>query len=180
MNWANRIMGCVSEYIDQRGKNMGGYITVEQAQNAMQAAQQQAQLQNQYAQQQAALGNAWNQASISGGGYASQQAKEKPITLGAYHLTNNAAWTFDELNDEGSVYNMTLQTAVDLAINKFGSGWFKDEATTEALEENKDFWLKVMHKLFNNKRLVREDCYEPGTFMNVVAWKILDEDHGNS
>ena len=47
MKWAKKIMGCVSEYIDQRGKNMatgGNYITAEQArQNAMNAAQQQSQ-----------------------------------------------------------------------------------------------------------------------------------------
>ena len=139
----------------------GNYITQAQA----------AQLQQQHAMVQAQMQNA----------YAQSQAKEpKRTMLGDYQLELSKTWTFEELNDEGSVYNMPLQTAVDLAINKFGSGWFKDEATADALEENTEFWLSLLHKLYSNKRLLRENCRMPDSLGAIVAWKILDTDHGNS
>lgn len=183
MKWAKKIMGCVSEYIDQRGKNMatnGGYTTIQQAQTAMQAAQQQAQLQNQYAmaQQQAAMNNAWNQASISGGMCANPTAM--PPTLATINLSGERLYTLEELNGEGSVYNMPLQTAVDLAINKFGSGWFKDETTAEALEENASFWVQVMSKLWQQKRLERQQIRHFDREEITTAWKILDTDHGDN
>jgi type II secretory pathway pseudopilin PulG len=145
-------------------------------QNAMMQSQQatqnsymqRAQLQMQMAQQQAAMNNA-------------QQAQATiRKTLGHYLLENNADWTLDELNDEGSVYNMPLQTAIDLAISTFGSGWFRDESTVKTLEENTDFWIKVMSKLFKARCLKKETVRDFNLDKITTAWKILDTDHGNS
>lgn len=165
----------------ERRKTMaanGGYIAAAQAR---QLGVQQAQLKSQYnqalAQQQAAMNNAWNQASVLGQ-YANPTAT--PSTLAVTNLSGERLYTFEELNDEGSVYNMPLQTAVDLAINKFGSGWFKDETTAEALEENQDFWVQVMSKLWQQKRLERQQVRHFDRDEITTAWKILDTDHGNN
>ena len=183
MKWAKKIMGCVSEYIDKRGKSMATACTSTAGQPHWGTSQlQMAQLQSQYnqalAQQRAAMNSAWNQASISGGGYANPTAA--PSTLAVTNLNGDRLYTIEELNDEGSVYNMPLQTAVDLAINKFGSGWFKDETTAEALEENSSFWVQVMSKLWQQERLERQQVRHFDRDEITTAWKILDEDHGNS
>ena len=132
---------------------------------------QAAQLQQKYAMAQAQAQNA----------YAQRQATRPEVaTLGQHDLTQPPCYTFDELNDEGSVYNMKLQVAVDLAINTFGSGWFKDETTAEALDENQAFWLKVMHKLFKNQRLLHERYRSVERDEYRMAWKILDTGHENN
>jgi len=162
----------------EQKKYAGGELLGNAAQQGITgwgAAQQAVDLQNakahmQMAQQQAAMNNA----------YAQQIRPVDFKTLGCFHLGNNADWTFDELNDEGSVYNMAVQTAIDLAINKFGSRWFKDDETATALEENKDFWLKVMSKLFKAGNLQKETWRDFDRDLVQTAWKILDIDHGNS
>lgn len=184
------IVGCVSNYIGKEKHDMsisgnegmyagGGLLGQATPHNtllgnaAQQATQnsyiQRAQLQMQMAQQQAAMNNA----------YATQHVPA-PNTLAAFNLGANSVYTFEDLNDEGSVYNMPLQTAVDLAINVFGSGWFKDYDTAKALEENTDFLIKVMSKLYKAGRLKCETCRDFNLDQAITAWKILDTDHGNS
>ncbi len=147
-----------------------GYNNAQQAQ----LAQQNAQYQNALAQSMLHTKNQMAGSILNGAfsGYATQQAIQK--TLSAFNLHGNAEYTFEELNDEGSVYNMPLQTAVDLAINMFGSGWFKDEDTVKTLEENTDFLIKVMAKLFKAGRLKCETCRQPDALGSITAWKILD------
>jgi hypothetical protein len=114
------------------------------------------------------------------GGYAAQATQTQVVrTLAAFNLQGDYTPTFEELNDEGSIYNMPIQTAIDLAINKFGSGWFKDEATQDALDENTKFWLEIMSKLFKAGHLVCERCHQVDKDEIIVAWKIKDTDHGN-
>lgn len=175
-----KAMGCVSEFIDQRGKNTAtNWGAAQQALDLQQLKMQQqaAMLHNTAAQQRAQLVNAWNQASVVGQ-YATPTTPA--LTLATTNLSGEFLYTIEELNDEGSVYNMPLQTAVDLAINKFGSGWFKDKTTAEALEENSSFWVQVMSKLWQQKRLERQQVRHFDRDEITTAWKILDEDHGNS
>jgi hypothetical protein len=161
-----------------QGQYAGGGLLGQAAQQGYNNAQQSqlaqlAQYEMQMAQQQAAMSNAFAQQAT-----AKQAAISK--TLSAFNLRADAVYTFEELNDEGSVYNMPLQTAVDLAITMFGSGWFKDDDTAKTLEENTDFLAKVMAKLFKAGRLKCETCRQPDALGSITAWKILDTDHGNS
>jgi type II secretory pathway pseudopilin PulG len=184
------IVGCVSNYIGKEKHDMGisgneglyaGGGLLGQAvdfQNAMMQsqlaqldAQQRAQMNMAAAQRQAAMNNAFS---------GHQQGQELSRALSTFNLNANSLYTFDELNDEGSVYNMPLQTAIDLALNTFGSGWFRDESTVKTLEENTDFWIKVLSKIGKAGRLKCETCRDFNTDTVKTAWKILDTDHGNS
>ena len=150
-----------------------GYSQLGNAAQQRQLQQSQMQLQMAAAQQQA-----YN--NMFGGGSGSfQQGQEGGRTLSAFNLNANSLYTFDELNDEGSVYNMPLQTAIDLAINTFGSGWFRDESTVKTLEENTDFWIKVLSKIGKAGRLKCETCRDFNTDTLKTAWKILDTDHAD-
>ena len=175
MKWAKKIMGCVSEYIDQRGKNMatgGNYITAAQAQMQL----EQAKLQNQYAQQQAQLSNAWNQASISGGGSTTQPVKKTFGTMNGGLLVP----TFEELEDPDSAFNLPLEALATMWGARFGYRWVKDEDTAAALEENTSMWLTVLKRLADAGRIEVQQFRHPAQLGYDTAWKLIEKDHGNS
>ena len=174
MKWAKKIMGCVSEYIDQRGKNMatgGNYITAAQAQVQL----EQAKLQNQYAQQQAKIANAWNQASISGGGSTTQPVKKTFGTMNGGLLVP----TFEELEDPDSAFNLPLEALATMWGARFGYRWVKDEDTAAALEENTSMWLTVLKRLADAGRIEVQQFRHPAQLGYDTAWKLIEKDHGN-
>ena len=182
-------MGCVGDFIGRERHDMG-YQAIDLQQERIkemqtQLAMQQAQIQQDAYNQAVQLGSKGYNTMFGGSGsgtISSGQYIHQPTraTLGAYPLDNVVPnVTFEELNDAGSVYNMELQTAIDLAINKFGSGWFKDEDTADAMEENAKFWLQVMSKLFKAGNLVHERYNQSDKTDAGIAWKIRDIDHGN-
>lgn len=174
-------MGCVSEFIDKRGKNMGSYITVEQA-------AQQAQLQNQYAmaQQQAMMNNAAAQMSgISGlaqGGYFQQAYGQQPTpqyakTFGMMFGAHLKLPTLEELDDPDSAFNLPIEALSTMWGARFGYRWVPDESTTAALEENEDLWLRVVKRLFDAGMLVHEQYRRPDTDATKVAWKLIEKEN---
>ena len=175
MKWAKKIMGCVSEYIDQRGKSMGNYITVEQAQ--MQ--REQAKLQNQYAQQQAQLANAWNNAAgMAQGGYAAQQAQNYRPTLGS--TPKGQSPTFEQLEDPDSPFNLSLEALCNMWGARFGYRWVKDEDTADALEENSDMWSLVAQRLLDAGLLIHQQYRHLDMLGMGVAWKLVEKDHASN
>ena len=171
-------MGCVSEFIDQRGKNMAmdWKDALAQRQNAM----QQAQLQNQYAmaQQQAMMNNAWTQAGISVGGHASQQHAPVKKTFSTLH-GSITAFIFEELDDPDSAFNLPLDALATMWGARFGYRWVKDEDTAAALEENENMWITVLKRLSDAGRIEAQQFRHPDKLGYDTAWK-LKEDHGNS
>ena len=164
-----KAMGCVSEYIDQRGKSMvtnGGYITSAAQQSAM----QQAQLQNQYAQQQAAMNNA----------YAAQQAQ--PInyrqTIGSTPKVGMP--TFEQLEDPDSPFNLSLEALAVMWGARFGYRWVKDEDTADAIEENEEMWSLVSSRLLEAGMLIHQQYRHPDKLGVGQAWKLIEKDHGNN
>lgn len=190
------IVGCVSNYIGKEKHDMsisgnegmyagGGLLGQATPHNTLlgNAAQQstlamrQSQLQMHMAQQQAQMA----QNMVNSYHQAQQAQTPRRSTLSDWPLDGkDTSYTFEDLNDAGSVYNMELQTAIDLAINKFGSRWFKDADTADALEENTKFWIQVMRKLYNASHLIHERCHHVDRDEVTIAWKIRDTDHGNS
>ena len=168
-----KAMGCVSEFIDQRGKNMGGYITAEQARRQAQMAQ----LQNQYAlaQQQAQMSGV---SGLAQGGYASQQHARVKKTFSTLHGTITAP-TFEELDDPDSAFNLPLDALATMWGARFGYRWVKDEATAAALEENESMWITVLKRLSDAGRIEVQQFRHPAQLGYDVAWK-LKEDHGNN
>lgn len=173
-----KAMGCISEFIDQRGKYMAmdWKDALAQQQNAM----QQAQLQNQYAmaQQQAMMNNAWTQAGISVGGHASQQHARVKKTFNTLHGSITVP-TFEELDDPDSAFNLPLGVLATMWGARFGYRWVKDEDTTAALEENENMWLTVLKRLSDAGRIEVQQFRHPAQLGYDIAWK-LKEDHGNS
>lgn len=176
-------MGCVSEYIDQRGKSMatgGNYITAAQA-------AQQAQLQsNQYAvaQQQALMNNAAAQMSgLSGlaqGGYVSQQATKPENfrqTLGS--TPKGLSPTFEQLEDPDSPFNLSLEALSIMWGARFGYRWVKDEETADAIEENEEMWSIVASRLLEAGLLVHQQFRYLDRLGMGTAWKLIEKDHGN-
>ena len=174
-------MGCVSEFIDKRGKNMstgGNYITAAQAQqNAMQASQ----LQNQYHQQLQLANAAGNGAfgQFAQGGYAQQPIPEHYRTFGMLFGANLKLPTLEELDDPDSAFNLPVEALATMWGARFGYRWVPDEDTTAALEENEDLWLRAVRRLYDAGMLVYEQYRRPENDATKVAWKLIEKDHGN-
>ena len=179
MNWAKKIMGCVSEYIDQRGKSMatgGNYITAAQA---SQLAAQNAQLQSQY-HQQLQLANAAGNGAF--GQYA-QTLTTTPTpdyykTFGMMHGSNIMP-TFEELNDPDSAWSLPLDALATMWNARFGYNWVKDEDTTAALDENERMWLMAVKRLSDAGWLVYQQFRQLDSDQIKVAWKLVEKHHGN-
>lgn len=161
-------MGCVSEYIDQRGKSMatgGNYITAAQA-------AQQAQLQsNQYAVAQAQGLNMSAQ---------SWTAQPTPYTktFGLMHGSNIMP-TFEELNDPDSAWSLPLDALATMWNARFGYNWVKDEDTTAALDENERMWLMAVKRLSDAGWLVYQQFRQLDSEQVKVAWKLVEKNNGN-
>ena len=165
-----KAMGCVSEYIDQRGKSMatGGYSVIDQIQAA--------QLQNQYAQQQAQLANAWNNAAgMAQGGYAQQQAQSVKKTFTTLHGSITAP-TFEELDDPDSAFNLPLDALATMWGARFGYRWVKDEDTAAALEENENMWITVLKRLSDAGRIEVQQFRHPDKLGYDTAWKLVEKE----
>ena len=200
MRWAKKIMGCVSEYIDQRGKSMAhnfgwndprGLYNVERdeytpmplaQQNAV-SQMQRAQLQHQYAmaQQQAMMNNAAAQMSgLSGlaqGGYAAQQAVSVKKTFATIHGGLTVP-TFEELDDPDSAFNLPLDALATMWGARFGYRWVKDEDTAAAMEENENLWIITLKRLSDAGCIEVQQFRHPAQLGYDTAWK-LKEDDGN-
>ena len=163
-------MGCVSAYIDQRGKSMatGGYSVIDQIQAA--------QLQNQYAQQRAQLANAWNNAAgMAQGGYAQQQAQSVKKTFTTLHGSITAP-TFEELDDPDSAFNLPLDALATMWGARFGYRWVKDEDTAAALEENENMWITVLKRLSDAGRIEVQQFRHPDKLGYDTAWKLVEKE----
>ena len=174
MRWAKKIMGCVSEYIDQRGKSMAtNWGAAQQAVDLQQLklAQQAAMLNNTAAQQQAAMANAWNQASI--GGYAAQQASSVKKTFATIHGGLTVP-TFEELDDPDSAFNLPLDALATMWGARFGYRWVKDEDTAAALEENGSLWGTVLKRLSDAGRIEVQQFRHPAQLGYDTAWKLKE------
>ena len=161
MNWAKKIMGCVSEYIDQRGKSMatgGNYITAAQA----------AQLQ---------LANAAGNGML--GQYATIQTQ--PVnyrqTLGS--TPKGLTPTFEQLEDPDSPFNLSLEALSVMWGARFGYRWVKDEDTADAIEENEEMWSLVASRLLEAGMLIHQQYRHPDKVGIGQAWKLIEKDHGN-
>ena len=167
-------MGCISEYIDQRGKSMatgGNYITAAQAQpNAMNAAQQQSQY-----HQQLQLANAAGSGAF--GQFATSQHFTK--TLGSMFGAHLKLPTLEELDDPDSAFNLPIEALATMWGARFGYRWVPDEDTTTALEENESLWLRVVKRLYDAGMLVHEQYRRPDNDATKIAWKLIEKDHGN-
>ena len=179
MKWAKKIMGCVSEYIDQRGKSMatgGNYITAAQARVQL----EQAKLQNQYAQQQynqqLQLANAAGNGTF--GQYAAQQTQPVKKTFGTMQ-GGLLVPTFEELEDPDSAFNLPLEALATMWGARFGYRWVKDEDTAAALEENTSMWLTVLKRLADAGRIEVQQFRHPAQLGYDTAWKLIEKDHGN-
>lgn len=173
MKWVKKIMGCVSEYIDQRGKSMatgGNYITAAQAQVQL----EQAKLQNQY-NQQLQLANAAGNGAF--GQFAASQHFTK--TFGNMFGANLKLPTIEELDDPNSAFNLPLEALATMWGARFGYRWVPDEDTTAALEENEDLWLRAVKRLYDAGMLVHQQYRRPDNDATKVAWKLIEKDHGN-
>lgn len=179
MNWAKKIMGCVSECIDQRGKSMAtNWGAAQQAMDLQQLklAQQAAMLNNAAAQQQAAMASAWNQASIGGltqGGYAAQQAPAVKKTFATIHGGLSVP-TFEELDDPDSAFNLPLDALATMWGARFGYRWVKDEDTADALEENGSLWGTVLKRLSDAGRIEVQQFRHPAQLGYDTAWKLKE------
>ena len=181
MKWAKKIMGCVSEYIDQRGKSMATACTSTAGQPYWGAAQQavdlqQLKMQQAMAQQQAQIANAWNQASISGGGSTTQPVNYRQ-TLGS--TPKGQSPTFEQLEDPDSPFNLSLEALCNMWGARFGYRWVKDEDTADALEENSDMWSLVAQRLLDAGLLIHQQYRHLDMLGMGVAWKLVEKDHGN-
>lgn len=160
-------MGCVSEYIDQRGKSMatgGNYITAAQA-------AQQAQLQsNQYAVAQA-----------QGLNMSAQSWTAQPVnyrqTLGS--TPKGLTPTFEQLEDPDSPFNLSLEALSVMWGARFGYRWVKDEDTADAIEENEEMWSLVASRLLEAGMLIHQQYRHPDKVGIGHAWKLIEKDHGN-
>lgn len=170
-------MGCVSEFIDKRGKNMAmnWKDALAQKQNAV----QQAQLQNQYAQAQnmAALQNSYHQ-TVAGGGYTTQQPVNYRQTLGS--TPKGLSPTFEQLEDPDSPFNLPLEALAVMWGARFGYRWIKDEDTADAIEENEEMWSVVASRLLEAGMLVHQNYRHPDKIGTGVAWKLFEKDHGDN
>ena len=177
MKWAKKIMGCVSEYIDQRGKNMGYSFgewgedpRAQLANNAVQGQWGTSQLQ--MAQQQAQMAQLQNQ-------YAAQQTQ--PVnyrqTLGS--TPKGQSPTFEQLEDPDSPFNLSLEALCNMWGARFGYRWVKDEDTADALEENSDMWSLVAQRLLDAGLLIHQQYRHLDMLGMGVAWKLIEKDHGN-
>ena len=180
MKWAKKIMGCVSEYIDQRGKSMATACTSTAGQPYWGAAQQAVDLQQlkmrqAMAQQQAQIANAWNQASI--GGYAQQPVNYRQ-TLGS--TPNVGLPTFEQLEDPDSPFNLPLEALAVMWGARFGHRWVKDEDTADAIEENQELWSLVASRLMDAELLINQQYRSLDKAGISSAWKLVEKDHGNS
>ena len=175
MKWAKKIMGCVSEYIDQRGKNMatgGNYITAAQAQMQL----EQAKLQSQY-NQQLQLANAAGNGAF--GQYISnttQPAQEYYRTFGMLFGANLKLPTLEELDDPDSAFNLPVEALATMWGARFGYRWVPDEDTTAALEENEDLWLRAVKRLYDAGMLVHQQYRRPDNDATKVAWKLIEKE----
>lgn len=175
MKWAKKIMGCVSEYIDQRGKSMGNYITAAQAQqNAMNAAQQQSQYHQQIQLANAAGNGAFGQ--YAQGGYATQPVNFRQ-TLGS--TPKGLTPTFEQLEDPDSPFNLSLESLAVMWGARFGYRWIKDEDTADAIEENEEMWSLVASRLLEAGMLIHQQYRHPDKIGVGQAWKLIEKDHGN-
>ena len=167
-------MGCISEYIDQRGKSMatgGNYITAAQA-NAM---NQTAQLQSQY-HQQLQLANAAGNGLL--GQYATTPTPDFYKTFGIMHGADVMP-TFEELNDPDSAFSLPLEALATMWNARFGYNWVKDEDTTAALDENERMWLMAVKRLSDAGWLVYQQFRQLDSDPIKVAWKLVEKHHGN-
>lgn len=160
-------MGCVSEYIDQRGKSMatgGNYITAAQA-------SQQAQLQSQY-HQQLQLANA------AGNGAFGQYAQTQPVnyrqTLGS--TPRGLTPTFEQLEDPDSPFNLSLEALSVMWGARFGYRWVKDEDTADAIEENEEMWSLVASRLLEAGMLIHQQYRHPDKVGIGQAWKLIEKE----
>ena len=163
-------MGCVSGYIDQRGKSMatgGNYITAAQA-NAMNQA---AQLQSQY-HQQLQLANAAGNGAF--GQYAVQPTPYTK-TFGLLHGSNIMP-TFEELSDPDSAWSLPLDALATMWNARFGYNWVKDEDTTAALDENERMWLMAVKRLSDVGWLVYQQFRQLDSEQIKVAWKLVEKE----
>ena len=168
MKWAKKIMGCVSEYIDQRGKNMTtNWGAAQQAMDLQQLKMQQAAMMN-AAQQQ--MQNT----------YATQPTPEYYKTFGNMFGSNIKLPTLEELDDPDSAFNLPVEALATMWGARFGYRWVPDEDTTAALEENEGLWLRVVKRLYDAGMLVHEQYRRPENDATKVAWKLIEKDHGNS
>lgn len=189
-------MGCVSEFIDKRGKNMAmnfgwtdprglynaerdEYTPLPSGQLAGNSPMQQAQLQMQYAQQQAAMNNAAAQ-----GGYF-QQAYGQQANPTNYRQTlgstpKGLTPTFEQLDDPDSPFNLSLDALAVMWGARFGYRWVKDEDTADAIEENEELWSLVASRLLEAGLLFRQDYRHPDKLGVGSAWRLVEKDHGNN
>lgn len=177
MKWAKKIMGCVSEYIDQRGKSMatgGNYITAAQAQMQL----EQAKLQNQYNQQLQLANAAGNGAfgQYAQGGYATQPVNYRQ-TLGS--TPKGLTPTFEQLEDPDSPFNLSLEALAVMWGARFGYRWIKDEDTADAIEENEEMWSLVASRLLEAGMLIHQQYRHPDKIGVGQAWKLIEKDNGN-
>ena len=171
-----KAMGCVSEYIDQRGKSMatnGGYTTIQQAQTAMQTAQLQSQYNQALAQQQAAMNNAAAQMAKSQ--YAQAYPQNYRQTLGS--TPKVLVPTFEQLEDPDSPFNLPLEALAVMWGARFGYRWVKDEDTADAIEENEEMWSLVASRLLEAGILLRQDYRHPDMLGMGSAWKLIEKEN---
>ena len=168
-------MGCVSEYIDQRGKSMATACTSTAGQPYWGAAQQAVDLQQLKMQQQAMM-NAAQQQMLQ-----NQYAQQPSPVKKTFDTMNGGLLmpTFEELDDPDSVFNLPVEALATMWGARFGYRWVKDEDTAAALEENTNMWLTVLKRLSDAGRIEVQQFRHPEKLGYDTAWK-LKEDHASN